>query len=95
MTHLPPCAIPVNTLSLPCQSLAPPSFVPASYVLVQVFAVGLDPLDSLLVQEKTVNGAKGAGFIPGRSIVGKAVEVGWDVKRRYRPSTDIFAPTAP
>ena len=62
------------------QHLAPPSFVPASYVLVQVFAVGLDPLDSLLVQEKTVNGAKGAGFIPGRSIVGKAVEVGWDVK---------------
>lgn len=62
------------------QHLAPPSFVPASHVLVQVFAVGLDPLDSSLVQEKTGNDAKGAGFIPGRSIVGKAIEVGWDVK---------------
>ena len=68
--------VPVAFLS----HLPPPSYVPSSHVLVQVFAVGLDPLDSLLVQEKTVNGAKGAGFIPGRSIVGKAIEVGWDVK---------------
>ena len=73
----------LDTLPIPVAYLShlpPPSYVPASYVLVQVFAVGLDPLDSLLVQEKTVNGAKGAGFIPGRSVVGKAIEVGWEVK---------------
>ncbi|EKM59560.1 uncharacterized protein PHACADRAFT_250150 [Phanerochaete carnosa HHB-10118-sp] len=68
--------VPVTFLS----HLPPPSFVPSSHVLVQVFAVGLDGLDSFLVQEKTVNGAKGTGFIPGRSIIGKAIEVGWDVK---------------
>ena len=68
--------IPVAYLS----HLPPPSYVPSSHILVQVFAVGLDPLDSLLVKDKTVNGAKGAGFVPGRSIVGKAIEVGWDVK---------------
>jgi hypothetical protein len=73
----------LDTLPVPVAfllHLPPPSYVPSSHILVQVFAVGLDPLDSLLVQEKTVNGAKGAGFIPGRSIVGKAIEVGWDVK---------------
>lgn len=73
----------LDTLPVPvtfCSHLPPPSIVPSSHVLVQVFAVGLDGLDSLLVQEKTVNGAKGTGFIPGRSIVGKAIEVGWDVK---------------
>ncbi|KIP09818.1 hypothetical protein PHLGIDRAFT_28790 [Phlebiopsis gigantea 11061_1 CR5-6] len=73
----------LSTLPIPVAYLShlpPPSYVPPSYVLVQVFAVGLDSLDSLLVQEKTVNGAKSAGFIPGRSIVGKAIEVGWEVK---------------
>ncbi|GJE84790.1 zinc-dependent alcohol dehydrogenase-like family [Phanerochaete sordida] len=60
--------------------LPPPSVIPSSHILVQVFAVGLDGLDSLLVQEKTVNGAKGTGFIPGRSVVGKTIDVGWDVK---------------
>lgn len=73
----------LDTLPLPVaftSHIPPPSYVPSSHVVVQVFAVGLDALDSLLVQEKTVNGAKGAGFIPGRSVVGKAIEVGWDVK---------------
>ncbi|OBZ71818.1 hypothetical protein A0H81_08180 [Grifola frondosa] len=65
--------------------LAPPTYVPESHVLVQVFAVGLDGLDSLIVYEKS-GGApgsgvvKGAGFVPGRSFVGRAVECGWKVK---------------
>ncbi|KAI0637678.1 hypothetical protein C8Q77DRAFT_1047354 [Trametes polyzona] len=69
--------------------VAPPTYVPESHVLVQVHAVGLDSLDSLIVHEKSgasVNGAGGkgigggkAGFIPGRSFVGKVVECGWAV----------------
>lgn len=73
----------LDSLPLPVTFLShipPPSYVPSSHVLVQVFAVGLDPLDSLIVQEKTGNGAKGTGFIPGRSIAGKVVECGWEVK---------------
>ena len=72
--------------------LAPPKYVPSSYVLVQVWAVGLDGLDSLLVHEKvgspaTLGGAsmkargKAAGFVPGRSFVGKAIECGWEVNQ--------------
>ncbi|KAI0922011.1 hypothetical protein AcW2_006825 [Taiwanofungus camphoratus] len=72
--------------------LAPPSFVPSSHVLVQVFAVGLEGLDSLIVQEK-VDGWKGGskskgtsmrrrkGFIPGRSFVGRTVECGFEVSK--------------
>lgn len=71
--------------------LAPPKYVPGGYVLVQVWAVGLDGLDSLLVHEKvgsptTLSDAsikarsKAAGFVPGRSFVGKAIECGWEVK---------------
>ncbi|OCH95889.1 hypothetical protein OBBRIDRAFT_442048 [Obba rivulosa] len=69
--------------------VAPPSFVPPSHVLVQVFAVALDGLDSLLVQEKVEAGVGAApekgkgrkpGFVPGRSFVGKALECGWEVK---------------
>ncbi|KAH9853945.1 hypothetical protein C2E23DRAFT_727655 [Lenzites betulinus] len=68
--------------------VAPPTFVPESHVLVQVHAVGLDALDSFIVHEKagggTAGGSKGigggkAGFIPGRSFVGKVVECGWAV----------------
>ncbi|KAI0829313.1 hypothetical protein BC628DRAFT_1315119 [Trametes gibbosa] len=74
--------------------VAPPTFVPESHVLVQVHAVGLDALDSLIVHEKSGmagtgggsggGGGKGigggkAGFIPGRSFVGKVVECGWAV----------------
>lgn len=73
----------LDTLPVPVAFLShlpPPSDVPTSHVLVQVFAVALDGLDSILVQERTVNGAKGSGFIPGRSVVGKVIEIGWDVK---------------
>lgn len=67
--------------------IPPPSYVPSSYVLLQVFAVGLDSLDSLLVQEKIGAGmgagagkGKLAGYIPGRSLVGRVIECGWEVK---------------
>ncbi|KAH9950049.1 hypothetical protein B0H21DRAFT_687479 [Amylocystis lapponica] len=70
--------------------ISPPSFVPPSHVLVQVFAVALDGLDSLIVQEKVDAGAgaaaggslrkRRAGFIPGRSFVGRAIECGFEVK---------------
>ncbi len=75
----------LDSLPLPVAFLShipPPSYVPSSYVLVQVFAVGLDALDSLIVHEKMGNGSgsKGLGFIPGRSLVGKVVECGWEVK---------------
>ena len=75
----------LDSLPLPVAFLShipPPSYVPSSYVLIQVFAVGLDALDSLIVHQKmgNENGSKGLGFIPGRSIVGKVVECGWDVK---------------
>ncbi|KAI0772526.1 hypothetical protein BD413DRAFT_623744 [Trametes elegans] len=71
--------------------VSPPTYVPESHVLVQVHAVGLDTLDSLIVHEKSGmsgggghSGSKGigggkAGFIPGRSFVGKVVECGWAV----------------
>lgn len=73
--------------------VSPPSFVPESHVLVQVHAVALDTLDSLIVHEKSgmsgiaglTGGSKGigggkAGFVPGRSFVGKVVECGWAVR---------------
>nr|VWO99334.1 Septin-type G domain-containing protein [Ganoderma boninense] len=73
--------------------VAPPSFVPESHVLVQVHAVGLDTLDSLIVHDKAglngngggLTGGKGigggkAGFIPGRSFAGKVIECGWAVR---------------
>ncbi|EED84416.1 predicted protein [Postia placenta Mad-698-R] len=64
----------------------PPAFVPGSHVLVQVFAVGVDALDSLVVQEQAERrGGAGAGkrrgFVPGRSFVGRAVECGFEVSR--------------
>lgn len=71
--------------------VAPPSYVPESHVLVQVHAVGLETLDSLIVHEKSGMGTSGggggkgigggkAGFIPGRSFVGKVIECGWAVR---------------
>ncbi|KAI0751235.1 hypothetical protein C8Q80DRAFT_560107 [Daedaleopsis nitida] len=72
--------------------VAPPSYVPESHVLVQVHGVGLDTLDTLIVYEKSGmsgngggGGGKGigggkAGFIPGRSFVGKVMECGWAVR---------------
>ena len=84
-----------GTLPLPVAftaHVAPPSYVPESHVLVQVHAVGLETLDSLIVYEKSGmsgsgggGGGKGigggkAGFIPGRSFVGKVIECGWAVR---------------
>ena len=81
--------------------VSPPSYVPESHVLVQVHAVGLDSLDSLIVHEKSgmsgngggVGGGKGigggkAGFIPGRSFVGKVVECGWAVREEVCKRND-------
>lgn len=70
--------------------ISPPTYVPASHVLIKVFAVGLDPLDSLLVKHKLEVAAgsggkasksknKAVGYIPGRSLVGRVVQCGWDV----------------
>ena len=73
----------LDTLPLPVEFTAhipPPSYIPSQHVLIQVFAVGIDSLDSLLVHEKAGLNGKGAGFIPGRSIVGKVIEMGWEVK---------------
>jgi hypothetical protein len=56
-----------------CSHRNPPTYVPSNHVLVQVWAVGLDIRDDVIVgQEKT-------GFIPGRSFAGRAVETGWEV----------------
>ncbi|KAI0786474.1 hypothetical protein C8Q75DRAFT_275767 [Abortiporus biennis] len=61
--------------------LPPPSNIPSSHILVQVFAVGLDALDSLLVHDKLNEGTKkSAGYIPGRSLAGRVIECGWEVK---------------
>lgn len=65
--------------------IPPPSYVPSSYVLLQVFAVGIDSLDSLLVRDKVSaglgagKGKNSAGYIPGRSLVGRVIECGWEV----------------
>ncbi|KAK7696456.1 hypothetical protein QCA50_001113 [Cerrena zonata] len=66
--------------------ISPPTYVPASHVLIKVFAVGLDPLDSLLVNHKlevaagsSGKSSKAVGYIPGRSLVGRVVQCGWDV----------------
>lgn len=67
----------------------PPSRLAPSQVLVQVFMVGLDALDALVVRDKagwlpSGSGSGGAGdeygFVPGRSFVGRAVEVGFEVR---------------
>jgi NADPH:quinone reductase-like Zn-dependent oxidoreductase len=56
----------------------PPSYVPPLAVLVQVCAVALDSVDALLVGDAVRGG--GVGFVPGRSFVGRAVEVGSAVR---------------
>jgi hypothetical protein len=61
----------------------PPSFVPNSAVLVQVHAVGLEGLDKQILMDKlAVSDAGGKGattFVPGRGILGRAVECGLEV----------------
>ncbi|KAF8525289.1 hypothetical protein JB92DRAFT_3140322 [Gautieria morchelliformis] len=56
----------------------PPNKVHSSQVLVQVWAVGLDALDALLVEERAARN-DGLGYVPGRSFAGRAVECGWGV----------------
>ncbi|KAF9649349.1 hypothetical protein BDM02DRAFT_1871502 [Thelephora ganbajun] len=60
-----------------CSHVSPPTHVPPHHVLVQVWAVGLDTRDAAIVLK-----AKQSipGFVPGRSFVGRAVEVGWEVR---------------
>ncbi|KAF8292352.1 hypothetical protein DL93DRAFT_939594 [Clavulina sp. PMI_390] len=71
----------------------PPTRLKPAEVLVQVFAVGLDALDALVVRDKagwlssaTFSGGsgEGAGWVPGRSFVGRAVEVGFEVRNCVR-----------
>jgi len=60
-----------------CSHVSPPTHVPPHHVLVQVWAVGLDSRDAAIVLKDKQNTP---GFVPGRSFVGRAVEVGWEVK---------------
>lgn len=57
----------------------PPNKLLSSQVLVQVFSVGLDALDALVVRDRS-RGDGGFGWVPGRSFVGRAVEVGYEVR---------------
>lgn len=72
----------------------PPVYVSGSSVLVQVWAVGLDDVDARLVgvhpppspgtpdrAEEKNDGKRpvSLGYIPGRSFVGRILEVGWDI----------------
>lgn len=56
----------------------PPTRVNPNQVLVQVYAVGVDGLDDLIVHEKAQR-TDCYGFVPGRSFVGRAVECGFEV----------------
>jgi NADPH:quinone reductase-like Zn-dependent oxidoreductase len=49
-------------------------------VLVQVQAVSLDKFDSDMVKEKATSGSGSGKWIPGRSFVGRAVNVGTEVR---------------
>jgi hypothetical protein len=60
-----------------CSHVSPPTHVPPHHVLVQVWAVGLDSRDAAIVLKDKQNTP---GFVPGRSFVGRAVEVGWEVR---------------
>lgn len=60
-----------------CSHVSPPTHVPPHHVLVQVWAVGLDSRDAAMVLKDKQDAP---GFVPGRSFVGRAVEVGWEVR---------------
>jgi len=60
-----------------CSHVPPPTHLPSHHVLVQVWAVGLDSRDAAIVLKDKQNAP---GFVPGRSFVGRAVEVGWEVR---------------
>ena len=60
-----------------CSHVSPPTHLSPHHVLVQIWAVGLDGRDAAILLKDKQNTP---GFIPGRSFVGRAVEVGWEVK---------------
>lgn len=60
-----------------CSHISPPTHVPPHHVLVQVWAVGLDSRDAAIVLKDKQSTP---GFVPGRSFVGRAIEVGWEVR---------------
>lgn len=60
--------------------MTPPSKVQSHQVLVQIYAVGIDILDDLIVSEKSMRNDS-YGFVAGRSFVGRAVECGFEVNR--------------
>ncbi|KAG9127197.1 hypothetical protein FRC07_000292 [Ceratobasidium sp. 392] len=65
--------------------ISPPQKVQSSQVIVQIHAVALDALDALIVSERMgKGGSEGAGFVPGRSFVGRAVECGFEVSNVSR-----------
>jgi hypothetical protein len=53
------------------------------YVMVQVFAVGIDLWDQAQVRDMVRRG-EGYGFIPGRGFCGKVIETGYGVSRVAR-----------
>lgn len=59
---------------------APPSKISTSQVLVQVYAVALDRFDFDMVREKSETGTGAGKWVPGRSFVGRALEVGAEVR---------------
>lgn len=59
---------------------APPSKISPSQVLVQVYAVALDRFDFDMVREKSEAGSGAGKWVPGRSYVGRALDVGADVR---------------
>lgn len=59
---------------------APPAKISDSQVLVQVYAVALDRFDSDMVHELSGAGKGIDKWVPGRSFVGRALEVGADVR---------------
>lgn len=60
-----------------CSHISPPTHVPPHHVLVQVWSVGLDGRDAAIVLRDKQNTP---GFVPGRSFVGRVIEIGWEVK---------------
>jgi hypothetical protein len=58
--------------------LTPPTRVSGDQVLVQVWAVAVDGTDGAIVEELS-HKTKNAGFIPGRSFVGRVIETGYTV----------------
>ncbi|KZT20649.1 hypothetical protein NEOLEDRAFT_1182384 [Neolentinus lepideus HHB14362 ss-1] len=87
--HVPESETPLALTS----HLPPPSYVPSNSVLVQVWAAGLDSIDERLVREAVSDiacgkGGKAVGYVPGRSVVGRAVEVGSSVREHVCRRSD-------